>query len=77
MMQKYNYLREHSELDMLRFKKTVILVYILLFVSFLFVLSLRDERNINIVTDLPLEPLHNLLKCLEISVYNGNISSFS
>ena len=41
---------------------------------FLFLFSMKYKPRINLVTNLPIEPLFNLLECVKVSIYNGNLN---
>ena len=50
---------------------------VLMFIMFLFLLNvkLKYKPRINLVTNLPIEPLLNLLECVRVSVDNGKFYS--
>ena len=46
---------------------------VLIVIVFLFLSTMKYKPGINLVTNLPIEPLFNLLECVQVSVYNGNL----
>ena len=59
---------------MLRYKQAA-KCYVLLLTLFICIsqllLKAKVEQKINVITNLPREPLHNMLKCVDMSLYNG------